>query len=75
MTNLIVNQVVEQMNHLPPKLQKRVLNYVHSLNEPSGRGVMGKKLLKFSGAIAVDDLAAMKRVIEEDCEQVNLNDW
>jgi len=75
MTNLIVNQVVEQMNRLPPKLQRRVLKYVHSLNEPSSRGVMGKKLLKFSGTIAADDLAAMKRAIEADCEQVNPNDW
>lgn len=68
MSNLIVNQVVEQMNGLPPKLQRRVLNYVESLNKPGKRGVMGKKLLKFSGAIAIDDLAAMKKAIETDCE-------
>ncbi len=75
MTNLIVNQVVEQMNHLPPKLQRRVLSYVESLNKPGKRGIAGKKLLKFSGAIAVDDLAAMKKAIEADCEQVNPNEW
>ncbi len=75
MSNLIVNQVVEKMNYLPPKLQRRVLSYVESLNKPGKRGVVGKKLLKFSGAIAVDDLATMKKAVEADCEQVNPNKW
>ena len=75
MTNLIVNQVVEQMNSLPPKLQRRVLNYIETLSKSGKRGVMGKKLLKFSGAIAADDLAAMKKAIESDCERVNPNEW
>jgi hypothetical protein len=74
-TNLIVNQVVEQMNTLPPKLQRRVLNYAEALNKSGKRGVAGRKLLKFSGAIAADELAAMKKAIETDCEQVNPNEW
>lgn len=75
MSNLIVNRVVEQMNYLPPKLQRRVLSYAESLNKSGKQGVMGKKLLKFSGAIALDDLAAMKKAIEADCEQINPNEW
>jgi hypothetical protein len=75
MTNLIVNQVVEKMNYLPPKLQRQVLNYVNSLNKPVKRGIAGKKLLKFSGTIIQDDLNAMRKAIETDCEQVSPNEW
>ncbi len=75
MTNLVVNQVVEKMNKMPLKLQRRVLNYVETLGKSGKRGVSGKKLLKFSGSIPADDLDAMKKAIDEDCEQVNPNEW
>jgi len=75
MTNLIVNQVVERMNQLPVKLQRQVLSYVEALNRPGKRGVAGKKLLKFSGLIPPDDLLAMKKAIEADCEQVDMHEW
>ena len=66
MSKLIVNQVVAQMNVLPPKLQRRVLRYVESLNKSGQQGAMGKKLLQFSGTIPADDLATMKKDIEAD---------
>jgi hypothetical protein len=38
------------------------------------RGVPGKSLPRFAGAIAPDDLEKMKAAIE-DCEKVDLNEW
>jgi hypothetical protein len=38
-------------------------------------GVPGKELLRFAGTIEADDLRAMAQVIEEGCEQVDLNEW
>ena len=75
MTNLVVNQVVEKMNRMPPKLQRRVLSYVESLSKPEKPGIVGKKLLKFSGSIPADDLVMMKKAIDDGCEQVNPNEW
>jgi len=39
------------------------------------RGVPGDVLLEFAGTIPPDDVARMARVIEEECEQVDMNEW
>jgi hypothetical protein len=36
-----------------------------------GSGVAGEDLLRFAGSIGADDLDAMERAIEEDCERVS----
>lgn len=38
---------------------------------PEGSGVAGEDLLRFAGSIGADDLDAMERAIEEDCERVS----
>lgn len=42
-------------------------------NVPSG--VPSASLLRFSGAIAVDDLDLMKRAIADGCEEVHPDEW
>lgn len=37
---------------------------------PEGSGVAGEGLLRFAGSIDAEDLDAMERVIEEDCERI-----
>lgn len=37
---------------------------------PEGSGVAGEDLLRFAGSIDAEDLDAMERIIEEDCERV-----
>ena len=37
---------------------------------PEGSGVAGEDLLRFAGSIDAEDLDAMERVIEEDCERI-----
>jgi len=37
--------------------------------------VPGKQLLQFAGAIPLDDLELMRQAIEDECEQVDLNEW
>jgi hypothetical protein len=39
------------------------------------RGVPGDVLLEFAGTIPPDDVARMEKVIEEECEQVDMNEW
>jgi hypothetical protein len=68
-------EIREQLSQLPVEQQRRVLEFARSLVAARVRGVPGKVLLRFAGAINTDDLTAMKQAIEEGCEQVSLNDW
>jgi hypothetical protein len=67
-------EIRDQLSQLPVEQQRRVLEFARSL-AAQVRGVPGKALLRFAGAINTDDLTAMKQAIEEGCEQVSLNDW
>jgi hypothetical protein len=43
--------------------------------ESVARGVDGRQLLRFAGAIPPEDLALMERAIEEGCERIDGDDW
>ena len=75
MNDSILSQVIEQLTTLPTNLQQRVLDYVQMLKSSTQHGVPGKKLLRFAGAISLDDLEAMSHAIEAGCEQVDSNEW
>jgi hypothetical protein len=38
-------------------------------------GASGEDLRSLTGTISPDDLDVMERVIEEDCERIDLEDW
>ncbi|MBI3915208.1 MAG: hypothetical protein HY327_13610 [Chloroflexi bacterium] len=71
----IVDRIVEQVETLTESKQVKVLEFVEKLRIPIPRGVAGKELLRFAGAISDDDVALMEKAIEEDCERVDLNEW
>jgi len=71
----IVDKVVEQMNALPNELQWRVLEFTRALTLSAPRGVSGKQLLRFAGAVPRDDVRLMREAIEQGCEQVDANEW
>jgi hypothetical protein len=63
------------MRDLPYELQWRVLEFTHALTISAPRGVLGRQLLHFAGAIPADDLRLMRQAIEEGCEQVDHDEW
>jgi len=71
----IVDKVVEQMNALPNELQWRVLEFTRALTLSAPRGVSGKQLLRFAGAVPQGDVRLMREAIEQGCEQVDANEW
>ena len=75
MSNQIIGKVVEQLETLPSPLQQQVLEFVESLKRQTLQGVPGRQLLQFAGLIPDDDLHLISQAIEEDCEQVNLDEW
>ena len=73
MTNAAIrDNLIAQLDKLPPDLQLRVLDFVSALVP---KGISGKSLLKFEGAIPVEDLKLMSAAIEEGCEKVDINEW
>ncbi|MGB3459425.1 MAG: hypothetical protein WBB08_09065 [Halobacteriota archaeon] len=74
MTNASIKaEIVKQLDYLPTELQRHVLDFVRTLSRP--KGVPGKQLLHFAGTIGEDDLQAMSRAIETECERVDWNEW
>jgi len=73
MTNAAIkDNLLAQFDKLPPDLQLRVLNFASALIP---RGIEGKSLLKFEGAIPIEDLKLMSAAIEEGCEKVDISEW
>jgi hypothetical protein len=68
-------EIQEQLSQLPLEQQRQVLEFARALVTARVRGVPGHALLRFAGLMEDDDLAQMKQAIEEDCEQVQLNEW
>ena len=75
MMNTVITEVIQQMENLPTSLQWRVLEFVKNLTASRRQGVSGDKLVRFAGVIPPDDLEVMSRAIEQDCEQVDMNEW
>jgi hypothetical protein len=71
-TASIKNDLVTQIAKLPHELQLRVLDFAKALMP---KGVQGKSLLQFEGAISSDDLQRMSKAIERGCEKVDTSEW
>ncbi len=71
----IKKEIVEQLDHLPPELQRRVLDFTRALALSSLKGVPGKQLLRFAGILEPDDAQAIAQAIEAGCEQVDADEW
>lgn len=68
----IKDNLIAQLDKLPYNLQLRVLDFVKALIP---KGVEGKSLLRFEGAIPVDDLQLISKAIEANCEKVDVSEW
>lgn len=75
MNTLIVDKVIEQLKVLPYELQWRVFEFTRALAVSIPHGVPGCQLLRFAGAIPLDDLQLMRLAIEQGCERVDANEW
>ena len=71
-TKSIKDNLLSQIDKLPYDLQLRVLDFVKALIP---KGVEGKSLLRFEGAISVDDLQLISKTIEEGCGRIDFNEW
>ena len=76
MLNVTVKkEIINQMGRLDYEYQRRVLDFARALAATGPKGIPGKQLLPFAGAIPADDLKDMARAIEAGCEKVDANGW
>lgn len=75
MNTSIIEQVVEQLSAMPPSLQEKVLQFAYGLGQPRPQGTPGQALIRFAGSIPSDDLSLIQAAIEQDCEQVDQDEW
>lgn len=70
----IKEEIIEQLDKLPVRLQKRVLDFTQALILSIPKGLSGKDLKKFVGIISPEDAKAIEKAIEEGCEQVDIKE-
>ena len=72
---LLQEELAKEMDQLPPPLQRKVINYAHSLTQPRPHGTPGRQLLKYAGFLSPEDAKEMMDAIEEGCEGIDPNEW
>ncbi len=71
----IKRRVIEELDTLDAQDQRKVLDFTHTLAVRRRSTGKGGAILAMAGAFRPDDLAEMKRAIEEDCERVDEDQW
>jgi hypothetical protein len=69
--------VVSSLSRLSPAQQREVLNYAEFLaQKPLPKGTPGEEFVRLlAGKIPKEEVELMEKAIEEDCGQVNPDDW
>ena len=75
MDQQVEHELREQLDQLSVDKQKRVVEFARCLASEKEMVAKASGLLRFAGTIPPDDLAAMAKAIEEDCEQANSDEW
>ena len=75
MDQQVEQELRKQLDQLSVDKQKRVVEFARLLASEKETGAESGGLLRFAGSISPDDLAAMAKVIEEDCEQTHPDEW
>ena len=61
------DEIVAQVDKLPPETQERVLRFVASLAVPAPKGESGSVFRSFSGSLDAVSAREMIRAIEDEC--------
>jgi len=71
----IQEALLREVEQLPPPLQRKVVDFAHSLAQPRPRGTPGRQLLEFAGVLSSQEAEAMMAAVEEGCERIDPNEW
>ena len=70
-----LDQLVRQVEALPPDQRRLLMNRLGEPSQPSLKGTRGIDLLPLAGRL--DDVSAreMREAIEEGCERIDSDEW
>jgi len=68
-------ELLRHLDHLPPELQRQVLELSRAMARFTSRGIPGKQMLRFSGVLNPEDARAIAKSIENGCERVDSLEW
>jgi len=73
----IKEQILRDLDRLPPDLQERALQLVHSLVAPAPlpRGASIEDLMSLAGTLDDTSAREMREAIEEHCERIDPSEW
>ena len=71
----IKKKILDDLSKLPVEKQRRVQEFTHALLISQPKAKSGKDILKLKGTLENEDALEIKNIIEEGCEQVDLNEW
>jgi hypothetical protein len=71
----IQEALLREVEQLAPPLQRKVVDFAHSLAEGRPRGTPGRDLLKFAGILNPEEAKEMMDAIQEGCERIDPNEW
>lgn len=75
MKESLKEELIKQVESLPPRLQRQVLNFARALGASRPKGLPASESLRLAGIISKEDMEAIEKAIEEDCERVDPNEW
>jgi len=68
-------EILDELSRLSGEDTRRVLDFARSLSQTPPRGEPPAHLREIVGVIPGDDLAEMRRAIEDGCERIDPNGW
>jgi hypothetical protein len=72
----IRRQLNEEIDRLEPEQQHRLLELARGLTvSPLPKGMTWEHMKQYAGTLPDDDAAEILAAIEEDCENIDLDEW
>jgi hypothetical protein len=69
-------QIIEELGSLTDRQLRQVLQGIQRMKGPFSDALSGAEFVqRFGGLVSPEDAAEMLRVIEEDCENIDLDAW
>jgi hypothetical protein len=68
-------EILQEVNSLTPEMQSRVLQFARKLADEPNKDSSGKGILSLAGSMAPEEADEMIKLIDEDCESVDADEW
>lgn len=70
-----VEEILEEIGRLSLREQKRLLAALARKLRAARKGVPASEFLGLAGAISREDMEAIEKAVEEDCEHIDPEGW